>query len=107
MSAQHSLAGRTTGLPLRPSRGALAEDSPNGPSRGRPRKTGWAPIEELIREMRAANPETSHMMLATDACNRVAAEFPPNELPAQETVLRHMKSILTKLSLHRAAKTEP
>lgn len=71
-----------------------AEDSLATPCRGRPRKSGWPRVEELIREMHAANPETTHMTLAIDACKRAAAEFPSDELPAWETVLRQMKSIL-------------
>lgn len=79
---------------------APPEESPARPSRGRPRKTGWARIEELIHEMHAANPETPHMTLAIDACDRAAAEFPSEELPSWETVVRHMKSILAKHLLH-------
>ena len=77
-----------------------AEDSPGRPSRRRPRKRVWVRIEELIREMYATKPETPHMTLAIDACNRVAAEFPSEELPAWEAVLPHMKSILAKSSRH-------
>lgn len=79
---------------------ALAETPHAKPSRGRPRKTGWARIEELIREMRAAKPETTHMTLAIDACKQAAAEFPSEKLPSWETVLRHMKAILSKPTLH-------
>ena len=77
-----------------------AERFQGKPSRGRPRKTGWARIEELIHGMHAARPETTHMTLAIDACKQAGAEFPSEELPSWETVLRHMKAILSKSTLH-------
>jgi hypothetical protein len=40
------------------------------------------------------------MTLAIDACNQAAAERPAEELLLWETVLRHMKAILSKPSLH-------
>jgi hypothetical protein len=65
-------------------------------SRGRPRKPGWELIEKLVIEMHAVNPATPLGTLAFDAWKRAAAEFPREELPSWETVLRHMKAILSQ-----------
>jgi hypothetical protein len=72
------------------------EDSHAKPSRGRPRKPGWMRVEQLIREMHAANPAMPLGTLAFDACKQAAAEYPKRDLPSWETVLRNMKMILAE-----------
>lgn len=79
-----------------------AEDSHAKPSRGRPRKPGWMRVEQLIREIHAANPAMPLGTLAFDACKQAAAEFAQEELPSWETVLRQMKSILSRSGRHSA-----
>jgi hypothetical protein len=73
-----------------------ADESPAKPPRGRPRKSGWRRLEQLAREMHAANPAMPLGTLAFDACKHAAAEFPRQDLPSWETVLRHMKAILAE-----------
>jgi hypothetical protein len=52
-------------------------------------------VEQLIREMHAANPAVPLGTLAFDACKQAAVEYPKQDLPSWETVLRNMKSILS------------
>ena len=73
-----------------------AENAHAKPPRGRPRKPGWMRVEQLIREMHAANPAMPLGTLAFDACKQAAAEYPKGDLPSWETVLRNMKIILSK-----------
>ncbi|MFZ1892976.1 MAG: hypothetical protein WAU59_02650 [Rhodoplanes sp.] len=73
-----------------------AEDSHAKPPRGRPRKPGWMRVEQLIREMHAANPAMPLGTLAFDACKQAATEYPKRDLPSWETVLRNMKIILSE-----------
>lgn len=72
-----------------------AENAHAKPPRGRPRKPGWMRVEQLIREMHAANPAMPLGTLAFDACKQAAAEYPKRDLPSWETVLRNMKTILS------------
>jgi hypothetical protein len=69
---------------------ALATDA----LRGRPRKAGWPRVEELIREMHAAQPDSPRSMLAYDAHKIAATEFDEKDLPSLETITRQMKTIL-------------
>jgi hypothetical protein len=69
---------------------ALATDA----LRGRPRKSGWRRVEELIREMHAAHPDSPRSVLAYDAHKIAATEFDEKDLPSLETVTRQMKTIL-------------
>jgi hypothetical protein len=69
---------------------ALATDA----LRGRPRKAGWRRVEELIREMHAAHPDSPRSVLAYDAHKIAATEFDEKDLPSLETVTRQMKTIL-------------
>jgi hypothetical protein len=91
-------------LPPPADRGHLesAEHSYAKPSRGRPRKPGWMRVEQLIREMHAANPAMPLGTLAFDACKQAAAEYPKRDLPSWETVLRNMKAILAESDRARA-----
>jgi hypothetical protein len=73
-----------------------AENAHAKPPRGRPRKPGWMRVEQLIREMHAANPAMPLGTLAFDACKQAAAEYPKRDLPSWETVLRNMKIILSE-----------
>jgi hypothetical protein len=72
-----------------------AETPKANADRGRPRKAGWPRIEQLIREMHAANPAMPLGTLAFDACKQAAADYPKQDLPSWETVLRNMKTILS------------
>lgn len=63
-------------------------------ARGRPRKTGWHRVEELIRAMHAADPAAPRSVLAFDAHKIAATEFAEKELPSLETITRRMKTIL-------------
>lgn len=69
---------------------ALASDA----LRGRPRKAGWRRVEELIREMHAAHPDSPRSVLAYDTRKIAATEFDEKDLPSLETVTRQMKTIL-------------
>jgi hypothetical protein len=69
---------------------SLATDA----ARGRPRKAGWRRIEELIREMYAADPASPRSVLAFDTHKTAATEFDEKELPSLETITRRMKTIL-------------
>jgi hypothetical protein len=71
-----------------------AEPAKANANRGRPRKAGWPRLEQLIREMRAANPATPRSVLAFDAYKIAATEFDEKDLPSLETVTRQMKNIL-------------
>ena len=62
----------------------------------RPRKPGWIRVEQLIREMHAANPAKPLGTLAFDACKQAAVEYAKQDLPSWETVLRNMKIIASK-----------
>jgi hypothetical protein len=62
--------------------------------RGRPRKTAWIRIRQLICDRHAAQPKLSRYVLAHDAYETAKTEFREKDLPSLETIIRQMKNIL-------------
>ena len=63
-------------------------------SKGRPRKAGWDRVEDLVRELHRADSRKLRKILAHEAYATALSEFPENELPTVETIVRNMVKIL-------------
>ena len=62
--------------------------------RGRPRKTAWARIGELARQLASEHPDWQKKRLAFEAWRRARDEFSESELPSVATTQRSMVKIL-------------
>lgn len=62
--------------------------------RGRPRKTAWARVGELARQLASEHPDWQKKRLAFEAWRRARGEFIESELPSVATIQRSMVEIL-------------
>jgi len=63
--------------------------------RGRPRKTSWPRIVQLVRQLASEHPDWQKKRLAFEARSRAAEEFSESERPSVATIQRSMVEIFS------------
>jgi hypothetical protein len=67
---------------------------PSPEPRGRPHKSAWPRVVELVRALHRAHPEWQKKQLAFEAWTLARQEFPDDDLPSVGTIQRDMVAIL-------------
>jgi len=86
--------GAPQNLKVKPVQDKTPSNDNHPASKGRPRKAGWDKVEDLVRNLHRADSRKLKKLLAYEAYTQALSEFPENELPTVETIIRNMAKIL-------------
>ena len=92
----NAVAGEDTPQDMKqnPAQFKTASNDNHPVSKGRPRKAGWDRVEDLVHALHRADSRKLRKVLAHEAYATALSEFPENELPTVETIVRNMVKIL-------------